>query len=256
MEEQKKTNNPQVTGNLECAQCHKQVASDKGQEKNGIFICNVCLAKSKRNKRIAIAAVLACCLAGGLTWYFLDNPNQKISATGFDGVTGINDSVNVEVDSINVEFNLATSVIKSIPVSTQAPISNLEEFKRIVSKNIEAASSGTSQGLEIPVSAIQFDFKSANLTSESKNMIKEIATLYNQTSKENTIVIEGYACNIGEDAPNNYISKERADAVKATFIENGVDASKLTTNWYGKSRNVEFNLPKNEDNRRVLISLK
>ncbi len=256
MEEQKKTNTPQAAGKVECTQCHKQVATDNGLDKNGNFICNECLAKSKRNKRIAVAAILACCLAAGLTWYFLNNPNQKILAIGFDGVTGINDSVNVEVDSINVEFNLATSVITSVPVSTQAPINNLEEFKRIVATNIDAASSGTSKGLKIPVSAIQFDFKSANLTPDSKNMIKEIASLYKQTSQKNTIVIEGFACNIGEDAPNNSISKERAEAVKEEFIENGVDATKLSTNWYGKSRNVEFNLPRNEDNRRVLISIK
>ncbi len=34
------------------------------------------------------------------------------------------------------------------------------------------------------------------------------------------------------------------------------DASKVETHWYGKSKNAEFNLAKNEDNRRVLISMK
>ena len=138
----------------------------------------------------------------------------------------------------------------------QAPISNIEEFKRVVAQNIEAASAGTANSIEIPVSAIHFDFKSANLNHEAKNLIKEIASLYSQTSKENIIVIDGYACNIGEDAPNDYISQERASAVKAVFIENGVDASKISTHWYGKTKNAEFNLPNNEDNRRVLISLK
>ena len=87
-------------------------------------------------------------------------------------------------------------------------------------------------------------------------MIREIVSLYKQTSKENNIVVEGYACNIGKDAPNDYISKQRAEAVKAALIENGIDVAKITTHWYGKSKNSEFNLPKNEDNRRVLISIK
>lgn len=256
MENLNKTTSAPTAGGVECTKCHKQVPAANGQEKNGQFICNDCLSKSKRNKRIAIAAILACCLAGGLTWYFLDKPNKKITATGFEGVDGINDSVNVQIDSINMEFNLATTAITSAPVSTQAPISNIEEFKRVVAQNIDAASSGTATSLEIPVSAIQFDFKSADLSPASKALVKEIAALYNQTSKENTIVIEGYACNIGEDAPNDYISKERAEVVKSAFVENGVDASKLTTHWYGKSENSEFNLPRNEDNRRVLISIR
>ena len=255
MEEQKKTSS-MVQNSVECVKCHKQVVRENGQEENGKFVCNTCIAKSKRNKLIVLAALLICCVGGGLTWYFLANTNQKLTATGFDGVTGINDSVNVQIDSINVEFNLATATITSAPISTQVPISNIEEFKRAVTQNIDAVSSGTSKSLEIPVSAVHFDFRSANLSTEAKNLIKEIATLYNQTSEENTIVIDGYACNIGEDVPNNYISKERAEAVKSAFIENGVDALKISTHWYGKSRNAEFNLPHNEDNRRVLISLK
>lgn len=256
MENQKTPYHSNVSSSMECSKCHKQVASANGQDNNGRFICNDCITKSKRNKLIALAVLLACCVGGGLTWYFLANPNQKLTATGFDGATEINDSVNVQVDSINVEFNLSTAAITSTPVSTQAPISNIEEFRRIVTQNMDAASSGTTNSLEIPVSVIQFGFNSSNLSNEAKNLIKEIAILYNQTSKVNSIIIDGYACNMGEDAPNDYISMERAEIVKTAFIENGIDASKISTHWYGKSKNAEFNLPHNEDNRRVLISLK
>ena len=51
--------------------------------------------------------------------------------------------------------------------------------------------------------------------------------LYDQTSKEKTIVLDGYACNIGE-VLNDHISKERAKSVKAAFIEYGVDISKIS----------------------------
>lgn len=256
MEESKKTSQFQNQTGVECEKCHRNTASGNGQQKNGKFVCNDCIAKSKRNKLIALAVVLVCCVGGGITWYYIANADKKVAVSGFDGVAGINDSVNVVVDSINIQFNIATASIISSPVNTQAPISNIEEFKRVVAQNIDAASSGQSNSLEIPVSAVQFDFKSANLNSEARNLIKEIANLYNQTSRESTIVIDGYACNIGEDVPNDFISKERAEAVKSAFIENGVDASKISTNWYGKSRNSEFNLPKNSDYRRVLVSIR
>ena len=252
----KNSTKSQAQGSIECSRCHKQVAPTDGQEKNGKFICNECIAKSKRNKWIALAILLACCVGGGLTWYFLANPNQKLTATGFDGVSEINDSVNVEIDSINVEFNQATATITSAPVSTQAPVSNIEDFKRVIAQNVDAAKSSKTNSLSIPVSSIQFGFKSAVLSTDAYNLLREIVSLFNQTSKENGIVVEGYACNIGEDVPNDYVSQQRAEAVKAALIENGVDAAKITTHWYGKSKNSEFNLPKNEDNRRVLISIR
>ena len=255
MEESKKSSQAQAQNGVECAKCHKQVAPENGQQKDDKFICNECLIKTKRNRIIAGVIFLACCIAAALIWFYIAGSDKKITATGFDGVTEINDSINVNVDSINMEFNLATATISSSPVATQAPVANIDDFKRIVARNVETAKSEKTNILNIPVSSIQFGFKSSALSGDAYNLIREIVSLYNQTSKENGIVIEGYACYIVEDAPNDYISQQRAEAVKSAFIENGVDASKITTQWYGKSKNAEFNLPKNEDNRRVLISI-
>lgn len=256
MEEPKKTSNTQGQGTVECEKCHKQVAPEQGRQKNEKFVCNECLAKAKPNKMIALIAIIVCCIAGAVVWFCMDSKDKKTTVSGFDGVSEINDSVNVEVDSVNVEFNLATATITSSPVTTQAPVNNIEDFKRIVAQNVDAAKAGKANSVNIPVSAVQFGFKSAAISAEANNLIREIVTLYNQTSKMNEIIVEGYACNIGEDAPNNYISQQRADAVKSALIENGVDAAKIQTHWYGKSKNAEFNLPRNEDNRRVLISIK
>ena len=255
MDNPKETMHSQPQEGVECTRCHKNVAPTNGKKTKKGFVCNNCLAKSKRNKIIALCAILACCVAGGATWYFTSH-SEKRTASGFDGVSEINDSVNVQMDSIKVQFNLATATITSTPVSTQAPVSNIEEFIRVVAQNVDAAKSNNTNALAIPVSSVQFGFKSSTLTPDAYNLIREIVSLYNQTSKENNIVVEGYACNIGADVPNNYISQERAEAVKAALIENGIDATKVITHWYGKSKNSEFNLPKNEDNRRVLISIK
>ena len=254
MEESTKLQHSTAQGSVECTRCHKQVSPENGQQKKAGFVCNECLAKSQRNKIIAVCAILACCVAGAITWFYVGG-SEKRTASGFDGVSEINDSVNVEIDSINVEFNLATATITSVPVSTQAPVSNIEEFKRVVAQNVDAAKSSKTNSLNIPVSSVQFGFQQATISADAYNLIRELVGLYNQTSKKNEIIVEGYACSIGEDAPNNYISQQRAEAVKAALVENGVDAAKITTQWYGKSKNSEFNLPKNEDNRRVLISI-
>lgn len=256
MENSKRSSQTQTQNEVECAKCHQQVATENGHLKDDKFICNVCLAKTKRNRLIAVFTIIACGVAALLIWHYVVDSDKKIIATGFDGVSEINDSVNVEIDSVNVEFNLATATITSTPVATQAPVNNIDDFKRIIARNVETAKTEKTNSLNIPVTSIQFGFKSSSLSADAYNLIREIINLYNQTSKENGIVIEGYACNIGEDAPNDYISQQRAEAVKSAFIENGVESTKITTQWYGKSKNTEFNLPKNGDYRRVLISIK
>lgn len=242
---------------VECVKCHKQVAPENAQQTDKGLVCNDCVAKTKRNRLIVIFIFLGCLILGALIWFLVANNDKKAAtATGFEGVMEINDSVNVVVDSIDVEFNIATATLSSAPVSTQAPVSNIEEFKRVLAQNVEATKSGKEKTLNVPVSAIMFSFKSVELTPDALNLIKEIANLYGQTDKSGIIKVDGYACNIGEDAPNDHISQQRAEAVKSALVAAGVEASRVETLWYGKSKNAEFNLPKNEDNRRVLISFK
>lgn len=242
---------------VECVVCHKQVAPENVQQTKNGDVCNECIVKAKRNRQIALFTFIGCVILGALIWILVANNDKKaITASGFDGVTEINDSVNVVMDSVNVEFNIATATLSSTPVSTQAPVSNIEEFKRVLAHNVETAKSKKENSLIVPVSAISFSFESAELTPDALSLIKEIANLYGQTDKAGIIMVDGYACNIGEDAPNDYISQQRAEVVKSALVAAGVDASKVETHWHGKSKNAEFNLPKNEDNRRVLISIK
>ena len=152
MEESKKSSQAQAQNGVECAKCHKQVAPENGQQKDDKFICNECLIKTKRNRIIAGVIFLACCIAAALIWFYIAGSDKKITATGFDGVTEINDSINVNVDSINMEFNLATATISSSPVATQAPVANIDDFKRIVARNVETAKSEKTNILDIPVS--------------------------------------------------------------------------------------------------------
>ena len=251
--ENKKAESSQM---VKCSKCNKDTKMENvKQTKNG-YICPECLAKAKRNRMIASALLLLCGIIAAAVWYFYSDSNKKATATGFDSITEINDSVNVKIDSVDVEFNLSTATLTSTAVSTQAPVSNIAEFKRVLNQNIETAKAENKNSLNIPTTAIMFGFKSAQLSADAYNLIREFASLYNKTSKANTILIDGYACNIGEDAPNDYISQQRAETVKSALIENGVDASKITVHWYGKSKNSEFNLSKNEDYRRVLINIK
>lgn len=239
---------------VECTKCHQRVAPEKGQVTKSGFICNNCIVKAKKKKKILLGVILACLLGGAVSGYFMVIKSNR-TVSGFDGVTEINDSVKVEMEAINVEFNLATATLSSTPVSTQSPINNIDDFKRVIAHNVEDAKNGKTNSLEVPVSSVKFNFNSASLNSDALALTKEIASFYNKTSKNDQIEVSGYACNIGEDAPNNAISEQRAEVVKSALVDNGINPSNISVKWYGKSKNAEFNLPDNADNRRVLISI-
>ena len=256
MEETIKTpQTPNGQKTVECSKCHKQVGSANGIQTNSGFICNECAAKQKKRKRNIIggtcAGVVAACLCG----IYMYSPEGR-TGEGFDGVGEIYDSMNVVVDSANVSFDLAAVTATSAPVSTQAPITNIADFKAAISKNIADAQKTNSQNVVMPSIGIMFDINTNYFVSGNNEIVKELANSYLQTNRQATILVEGYTCNLGGDRLNLKLSELRADAVKKVLVDAGVPADKIETKWYGKSRYKDFKYPNKSDYRRAIISIK
>ena len=258
MEQGSKENQPvKYPHKVKCMSCQKEINPKDAQKQGENYVCNECMAKKKMKANLLIIGgiLLACVIAGLVIWRMIaNNDEERRIASGFEGVTEINDSINVKVEAPKVEFNLATSTLTSIPVTVQAPIDNIEEFKRVLAKSVETAEQSNSQSLALPVVAIMFNFNSSEISKAGEDLLKEISKVYNESSKRGKVVINGYACNIGDDQPNNYISQLRAENVKKELIKDGISEANIEIHWYGKSKNSEFQLSKNEDYRRVLIT--
>lgn len=239
----------------ECKDCHQHKPLEEGKQTDKGFVCNDC-AKKKRNRILfSCAIIVACVIAGLVIWRMIAyNDEERRMASGFEGVTEYNDSINVKVEAPKVEFHLASATLTSMPVTAQAPIDNIEEFKRVFATSVENAEQSNSQSLTLPVVAIMFNFNSSEISKAGEELLKEISKVYNESSKHGKVVVNGYACNIGDDQPNNYISQLRAENVKSELIKDGISADNIEINWFGKSKNAEFQLSNNEDYRRVLIN--
>ena len=250
-----KTENGYVCNNCmpECQDCHQHKLVEDGKITDKGYVCNDCARKKKNRILIACAILVACVIAGLVIWRMIAEDERRI-ASGFDSVSEYNDSINVKVEMPKVEFNIATATLTSMPVTAQAPIDNIEEFNRVLVKSVEAAEQSNSQSLSLPVVAIMFNFNSSEISNAGEDLLSEISKVYNESSKQGKVIVNGYACNIGDDEPNNYISQLRAENVKNELIKYGISTDKIEINWYGKSKNTEFQLSKNDDYRRVLIN--
>jgi OOP family OmpA-OmpF porin len=105
------------------------------------------------------------------------------------------------------------------------------------------------------VDNLQFDFGKSTIRPVSFETLNNLAKLL--TDKGVNLKLAGYTDNVGSDAVNLKLSKERAEAIKTYLIAKGVSASKIEATGYGKenpiapnntaegrsvNRRVEFNI--------------
>ena len=105
----------------------------------------------------------------------------------------------------------------------------------------------------VDVYGIYFDVGSATLKAESGPVLKEIsdALVKNPAWKLN---VEGHTDNVGEDASNMRLSRDRAASVKQALVTRfGIAGDRLTPAGFGASKPKESNgtLKGRARNRRV-----
>jgi OOP family OmpA-OmpF porin len=81
-----------------------------------------------------------------------------------------------------------------------------------------------------------FDYKKTTLTPAARaHLDAEVLPKIRSFAEIRSITISGHADTVGSPAYNQRISEERARAVRAHLVKNGVDASKIKLVGHGKS---------------------
>lgn len=87
---------------------------------------------------------------------------------------------------------------------------------------------------------VNFEFNKSSLTPEAYPILDHAA----EVLKDNTnlkVEIQGHTDNIGSDSYNQKLSEARAKTVRDYLVKNGVDASRLTTVGFGKTKPIADN---------------
>jgi len=105
---------------------------------------------------------------------------------------------------------------------------------------------------KIIATGIRFDTGKSTLKPESMGVINEIYEMM-EKYPELRFSVEGHTDNVGEDASNMNLSADRAEQVKNTLIEMGIDGDRLTSKGLGESMPMDNNnYPEGRaNNRRV-----
>lgn len=110
---------------------------------------------------------------------------------------------------------------------------------------------------------VLFDFNKSDIKPDAAQTLEAIATDIKQNFPTGTIRVDGHTDSIGDDATNQTLSEQRAEAVKQWLVtQGGISADRITTKGYGETVSVEPNTnPDGSDNpdgraknRRVVIT--
>jgi len=100
---------------------------------------------------------------------------------------------------------------------------------------------------------IQFETNKAAIKPESGSLLEEITNVIKQNPQIKRLSIEGHTDSTGADKHNQKLSEQRAAAVRDHLVQHGVEAERLSSRGWGKSKPIGDNSTAvgREENRRV-----
>ncbi len=93
---------------------------------------------------------------------------------------------------------------------------------------------------DFTLDGVQFEFDSSKLTSDAKVVLQEVIEAMKKHPNVR-LEIQGHTDNVGDPSYNITLSQERAQAVKDHMVENGISATRLTTNGFGENKPIASN---------------
>ena len=121
----------------------------------------------------------------------------------------------------------------------------IQGINRLI-KNIRIAEGGVKlydklmQDGKIVTSGIRFDVNKATIKPESMGVINSVCQLL-KDHPEIKLSVEGHTDSDGDEAMNQSLSENRAQAVADQLISLGIDASRLTSKGWGENKPVAVN---------------
>jgi outer membrane protein OmpA-like peptidoglycan-associated protein len=112
----------------------------------------------------------------------------------------------------------------------------------------------TARGLVVNLSDVLFDFDSANLKPGAREKVTRVAAIL-KSHPDLKIEVEGHTDSVGSDGYNLRLSERRAESVRTSMVQQGVNRDVVGTAGFGESKPVATNgtAVGRQQNRRVEI---
>ena len=153
----------------------------------------------------------------------------------------------IDAESLEAELarQEAASAIRDAQVAKQRADALEQELNDLEAKQ-------TDRGLLVTIGDVLFDVDGAKLKPGGLEQISRIASIL-QSDPNRSVMIEGHTDSTGAESYNLQLSEDRANAVKAALIDDGVSQEQISARGYGEAYPVATNENQSgrQQNRRV-----
>ena len=185
---------------------------------------------SKLNHNVSVTLGLAFRFGGKKNKNASDgNDGSNLPAPAVDTVV-VRDTVVKVVEVKDTVVNVIKDTVYLKPVISDEELEN----------KINESEGGVEIKEVIPNSTELFETASSKVSSESMKTLDAYAEFL-ESHPDLKIQIEGHTDNVGKDSFNLWLSRKRAEAVKAYLVSKGIDAQRISAKGYGSSRPVAPN---------------
>lgn len=115
-----------------------------------------------------------------------------------------------------------------------------QEAARLQAEVDQLKATPTPRGLVMTLGDVLFDTGRAELNPGASRKLDQLAQFLSE-HKERRVQIDGFTDSVGTESYNEELSRRRADAVKFALTTRGIDASRISTQGYGKAYPVANN---------------
>ncbi len=157
----------------------------------------------------------------------------------------------IQLDARTREVDTATMATSS---ALQQRDQATEQSARLQAEVDQLKAKPTPRGLVLTLGDVLFDTGRAELNPGAGRKMDQLAQFLTD-HPERKVQIDGFTDSVGTESYNQSLSQQRADSVKSALLARGIDASRITTQGYGKG----FPVANNSDsggrqlNRRVEV---
>jgi outer membrane protein OmpA-like peptidoglycan-associated protein len=132
----------------------------------------------------------------------------------------------------------------------------LSRLQQTLDRIVETRRTAFGLVMNLPDSALRFEFNSASLGSQARETLSRIAGIL-MTSGSYGLEVHGHTDFIGSDEYNQQLSQRRAEAVRNYIVSAGIDPNIITVKGFGKSSPVASGRDdaSRAKNRRVEIAV-
>lgn len=180
----------------------------------------------------------------------------EVVAPAAEGAPAVAPEPDTAAQSV-ASFDLSKVKPVAWPLGEKGYVETAAAFNESFERAVTAAQEANATEVEFPVSAVRYDIRDYDVSKVEAELVGAVGKAFQRTNQSAKLLVEGYTCNVGSEAFNENLSRQRAERVAKQLKNAGVSADRVEVKWYGESKYGQLpGVTEQTAHRRVTITVR